>query len=64
MVLAATLAIGACSPLPVRSVSLGGEPWSVYEGRGNGMRGLPGFGDADGMLSTWAARSTRRTWRS
>lgn len=50
MVLAATLAIGGCSPLPVRTVSLGGEPWIVYEGGGDGMRGLPGFGDADGML--------------
>jgi uncharacterized membrane protein (UPF0127 family) len=47
---AATLAIGGCGPRPVRSVSIGGEPWTVYEGSADGMRGLPGFGDADGML--------------
>ena len=46
----ATLAIGGCGPLPVRTVTLGGEPWTVYEDGGNGMRGLAGFGDADGML--------------
>lgn len=50
LVLAATLAIGGCGPLPVRTVTLGDRPWTVYEGSANGMRGLPGFGDADGML--------------
>ncbi len=39
-----------CSPRPVRTVTLGGERWTVYEGDSNGMRGLPGFGDVDGML--------------
>jgi uncharacterized membrane protein (UPF0127 family) len=46
----ATLAVGGCSPRPVRTVSIGGEPWTVYQGSGDGMRGLPGFGDVDGML--------------
>ena len=46
----ASLLIGGCSPRPVRTVTLGGEPWAVYEDGGNGMRGLAGFGDADGML--------------
>ncbi|MDF2734267.1 MAG: hypothetical protein K0S97_890 [Chloroflexota bacterium] len=46
----AMLAVGGCSPRPVRTVSIGGEPWTVYEGSGDGMRGLPGFGDVDGML--------------
>jgi uncharacterized membrane protein (UPF0127 family) len=54
LVMAATLALGGCSPAPsappVRTVSLGGEPWTVYVGTGVGMRGLPGFGDVDGML--------------
>lgn len=50
VILVAALALGGCSPLPVRTVSLGGEPWVVYEGSGDGMRQLPGFGDADGML--------------
>jgi uncharacterized membrane protein (UPF0127 family) len=49
-VLAGALTISGCSPLPVRTVSIAGEPWVVYEGGGEGMRGLPGFGDADGML--------------
>jgi len=47
--LAGTIAIG-CSPLPVRTVSIAGTPWVVYEGGADGMRGLRGFGDADGML--------------
>jgi uncharacterized membrane protein (UPF0127 family) len=46
----ATIAVGACSPRPVRTVTIGGERWSVYQGGGDGMRGLPGFGDVDGML--------------
>lgn len=50
LVLAATLALGGCSPLPVRTVTIGDRPWSVYVGSANGMRGLDGFGDADGML--------------
>jgi uncharacterized membrane protein (UPF0127 family) len=50
LVLAATLAIGACSPLPVRTVTIGDRPWLVYVGSADGMRGLDGFGDADGML--------------
>jgi len=48
--LATVLLIGGCGARPVRTVSLGGEPWTVYEGSADGMRGLPGFGDADGML--------------
>ncbi len=54
LVMAATLTLGGCGPgtssLPTRTVSLGGEPWTVYEDAGDGMRGLPGFGAADGML--------------
>lgn len=50
VLVAAVLALGCSAPLPVRTVTLGGEPWTVYEGGGDGMRGLPGFGDADGML--------------
>lgn len=54
LVMAATLALGGCRPattsLPTRIVSIGGETWTVYEGTGDGMRGLPGFGGADGML--------------
>ncbi len=46
----ATLAVGGCSPRPTRTVTIGGEPWTVYRGGGDGMRGLPGFGDVDGML--------------
>lgn len=46
----ATLMVGGCSPRPVRTVSIGGEPWTVYQGSGDGMRGLSGFGDVDGML--------------
>ncbi len=45
-----TLAVGGCSPRPVRTVSIGGETWTVYQGSADGMRGLPGFGDVDGML--------------
>jgi uncharacterized membrane protein (UPF0127 family) len=54
LVMAVTLVVGACSPapgsLPVRTVRLGAERWTVYEGSGDGMRGLPGFSDVDGML--------------
>ena len=54
LAVAATLALVGCSParspLPTRIVSLGDESWVVYEATGDGMRGLPGFGDADGML--------------
>jgi hypothetical protein len=54
LVMAGSLALGGCSPgpspLPVRTVSLGGEPWTVYVGTGDGMRGLPGFGEVGGML--------------
>jgi uncharacterized membrane protein (UPF0127 family) len=50
LAVAMALAVGGCNPLPTRTVSLGGQAWVVYEDRGNGMRGLPGFGDADGML--------------
>lgn len=49
-VLAAALASGGCSPLPVRTVTIGDRPWTVYVGGANGMRGLKGFGDVDGML--------------
>lgn len=49
LVLAALL-LAACSPRPLRTVTIGGQPWTVYEGSANGMRGLAGFGDADGML--------------
>ena len=44
------MAIGGCRPLPVTTVTLGGQPWTVYEGSANGMRGLDGFGDVDGMI--------------
>lgn len=50
IVLLAALGIGCGSPLPLRDVSIAGEPWTVYEGGADGMRGLPGFGDVDGML--------------
>jgi uncharacterized membrane protein (UPF0127 family) len=54
LVMAATLALAGCQPgttsPPTRTVTLGGETWTVYEGTGDGMRGLPGFGDVDGML--------------
>ena len=54
LVMATTLVLGGCSPAPsarpVRNVTLGGEPWTVYVATGDGMRGLPGFGDVDGML--------------
>ena len=50
IVLAAAVVLAGCSPRPTRTVSLDGERWIVYEGSQNGMRGLPGFGDADGML--------------
>jgi uncharacterized protein len=50
MILGAALLFGGCSSLPVRTVSIAGTPWTVYEGSADGMRGLPGFGDADGML--------------
>ena len=50
LALAACSVLGGCSPLPVRSVTIGGERWTVYEAGQDGMRGLPGFGDADGML--------------
>jgi uncharacterized membrane protein (UPF0127 family) len=50
LVLAASLLLACGNPLPVRTVTIGGDPWTVYEGDGDGMRGLPGFGDADGML--------------
>jgi uncharacterized membrane protein (UPF0127 family) len=50
LVLAAIIAHTGCNPPAVRTVSLGGRPWSVYVGTGDGMHGLPGFGDVDGML--------------
>jgi uncharacterized membrane protein (UPF0127 family) len=50
VVLAATPAIGGCSPRPVTTVTIGGQPWTVYVGSPDGMRGLDGFGAADGML--------------
>jgi uncharacterized membrane protein (UPF0127 family) len=50
MVLTAALLFGGCSSLPVRTVSIAGTPWTVYEGGADGMRGHPGFGEADGML--------------
>lgn len=50
LVVAATLAIGGCSQLPVRTVTIGDQPWTVYVGSADGMRGLDGFSDADGML--------------
>jgi uncharacterized membrane protein (UPF0127 family) len=46
----AALVLAACSPRPLRTVTIGGQPWTLYEGSANGMRGLDGFGDADGML--------------
>jgi uncharacterized membrane protein (UPF0127 family) len=50
LALAATLAIGGCSRPPVTTVTIGGQPWTVYVGSADGMRGLDGFGAADGML--------------
>jgi uncharacterized membrane protein (UPF0127 family) len=50
VVLAAALASGGCSRLPVRTVTIGDQPWTVYVGSGDGMRGLDGFGEVDGML--------------
>ena len=54
LVMAASLALGGCRPAtappPTRIVSIGDESWTVYEGTGDGMRGLPGFGDRAGML--------------
>ena len=54
LVMAGILALAGCRPattsLPTRTVTVGGETWTVYEGTGDGMRGLSGFGDADGML--------------
>lgn len=49
LVLAATLAVG-CNQLPVRTVTIGDQPWTVYVGSADGMRGQDGFGDMDGML--------------
>jgi len=50
LVLAAAVALGGCSPRPVQQVSLGDERWTLYVASANGMRGQPGFGEADGML--------------
>lgn len=54
LAVAAALALAGCGPAttspPTRTVSLGGATWTVYEGTPDGMRGLPGFGDVDGML--------------
>ena len=51
MLIAVTaVALVGCSEQPVRIVTLGGEPWTVYQDTGDGMRQLPGFGDTDGML--------------
>jgi uncharacterized membrane protein (UPF0127 family) len=54
LAVAATLTLAGCGPAttspPTRTVTLGGQTWTVYEGSGDGMRGLPGFGDVDGML--------------
>ena len=50
LVLVTALSTAGCSPLPVRTVTIGDQPWTVYVGSANGMRGLDGFGDADGML--------------
>jgi uncharacterized membrane protein (UPF0127 family) len=50
LLLAASVALVGCSQRPVQTVTIGGEPWTVYRGSDDGMRGLPGFGDVDGML--------------
>ena len=50
LLLAAIIAHTGCNPPPIRTVTIGGEPWTVYEGSGDGMHGQPGFGDVDGML--------------
>ena len=54
LVMAVTFALGSCSaagtPRPTRMVTLGGDAWTVYVAAADGMRGLPGFGDVDGML--------------
>lgn len=54
VVMALAFALGSCSPagrpLSTRTVTLGGESWTVYVAAADGMRGLPGFGEVDGML--------------
>ncbi|HUP55156.1 MAG TPA: DUF192 domain-containing protein [Methylomirabilota bacterium] len=54
VVMAVTVALAGCSPaaspLATRTVTLGDQPWTVYAGTADGMRGLPGFGGVDGML--------------
>jgi uncharacterized membrane protein (UPF0127 family) len=50
LVLAGVIAQSGCTAPPVRTVSIGGEPWTVYEGTGDGMHGQAGFGKVDGML--------------
>ena len=50
LILAAIVAHTGCNPPAITTVTLGGEPWTVYVGTGDGMHGLPGFGQVDGML--------------
>lgn len=48
--LAAALVIAGCGQRTVRTISIAGESWTVYLDDGSGMRGITGFGVADGML--------------
>lgn len=50
LVLVTMLAVVGCHSLAVRIVRLGDRAWTVYEDGGDGMRGQPGFDEADGML--------------
>lgn len=50
LVLAAMVVVAGCQSPSVRTVQVGARSWTVYEDTGDGMRGQPGFGDADGML--------------
>lgn len=50
LVLAGTLGLGGCDSDPVRTITIADQPWTVYVGSADGMRGLDGFGDVDGML--------------
>lgn len=38
------------APLPERTVTIGGEPWTVLVAPPDGMRARPDFAGADGML--------------
>ena len=40
LLLAAAVSLLGCSQRPVQTVTIGGEPWTVYRGSDDGMRGL------------------------